>query len=124
MLIDFFKHKTECSHEHLRSDLDESYCPDCGALVRNKWYLVRCSCCNIKRKAFAGYEIKPDAKYCPNCGSSDFYIQELDKINFTDINYAVLKRIVVQQSNCHTNQVWVEKEDNLISANKLLELRK
>ncbi len=124
MLIDFFKHKTECNHEHLRSDLDECYCPDCGALVKNKWYMVRCSCCNIKRKAISGYDIKPESKFCPNCGSSDFYVQELDDINFTDINYAVLKRVVIPQNLCAANQIWIEKDNGLLTENKLLELRK
>ena len=88
MLLDFLKQKHECNHKNVPIDVDEAYCPDCGALIKNKWFLVRCSCCNIKRSAHTEYsEIKPDTKFCPNCGATDFYIQELDKVSFIDVHY-------------------------------------
>ena len=96
MLLDFLKQKHECNHKNVPIDVDEAYCPDCGALIKNKWFLVRCSCCNIKRSSHTEYsEIKPDTKFCPNCGATDFYIQELDKVSFIDVHYAIFKKIVI-----------------------------
>ena len=109
MLFDFFK--TECKHKKVPIDAEEAYCPDCGAYIRNKWYLVRCACCNIKRPAHIHYdEIVPDNKFCKNCGEHEYYIQEIEKPNFTDIHYAVFKRTVINQENISTKQVWVEEE--------------
>lgn len=113
MIFDFFKTKHECTHPNISADTDEAYCPDCGALVKNKWYLIRCSCCNIKRIGHFEYgKIKPETKYCPNCGGSDFYIQELDTVNITDIHYALFKKVVIPQTHHSTHQLWIEKEDS------------
>ena len=69
MLFDFLIKKHECQHNNVPIDVEEAYCPDCGAFIQNKWFLVRCSCCNIKRSAHTKYnEIVPDTKFCPNCG--------------------------------------------------------
>lgn len=113
MLFDFFKIKHECKHTKVPVDVEEAYCSDCGALVQNKWFLVRCACCNIKRSAHIHYnDIIPDTKFCKNCGSDEFYIQELENLNFTDVRYAVFKKIVINQQNKHisTRQIWVEEE--------------
>ncbi len=121
MIFDFLIQKHECRHTNVPVDAEEAYCPDCGALVKNKWYLVRCGCCNIKRSAHTEYdEIKPDTKYCPNCGGTDFYVQELDKINFTDIHYAIFKKVIIQQGNIAARQIWIEKEENSEQERKLL----
>ncbi len=121
MILDFFKQKHECHHINVPINVDEAYCPDCGELVKNKWYLVRCSCCNIKRQAHTEYnEIKPDTKYCSNCGGTDFFVEELDNINFIDVNYAVYKRVIIPQGNYSSRQVWIEKEENLITEKKLI----
>ncbi len=125
MLFDFLIQNQECSHSKVPVDVEQAYCPDCGALVKNKWYILRCSCCNIKRHSHTRYsEILPDTKYCPNCGGTDFYIQESDSINFTDINYAILKKIVISQNKKTISQIWIEKEDNLIQEKKLIGIRK
>ncbi len=125
MLLDFLKQKHQCHHINVRVDIDETYCPDCGALVKNKWYLVRCACCNIKRAAHYEYgDIKPNTKYCPNCGASEFYIQELNNINFTDVPYVIYKKVIIQQKGFTTRQIWIEKEEYLLQEKKLLELRK
>ncbi len=126
MIFDFFKQKHECKHTHVPIDVDEAYCTECGALIKNKWFLIRCSSCNIKRTAHCEYDIiKPDTKYCPNCGGTDFYIQELDNINFIDLHYAVLKKTVIPQTKRATRQIWIEQEETLIpQANKLIGLSK
>ena len=61
-----------------------------------------------------------DTKFCPNCGASDFHIEELDKINFIDINYAVCKKVVISHQSCNIRQIWVEKDDKLNKETKLL----
>ncbi len=121
MLFEFLKQNHECKHTHIPLDADEAYCPDCGALVHNKWYIIRCSCCNIKRSSHLEYnEIKPDTKYCQNCGGTDFYIQKFDKINLTDINYAILKKEVISQKRVYSKQIWIEKEEQLLAENKII----
>ena len=78
-----FNSKKECQHLKVSPDKDASYCPDCGKYVENKWYLTRCSCCNVKLKTTMKFgEIVPEQKYCPNCGCNHFYIQEINSINF------------------------------------------
>ncbi len=124
ILFDFFKIKHECSHNKVSADVEEAYCPDCGALVQNKWYLVRCGCCNIKRSAHRHYdEIIPDTKFCKNCGSSEYYIQELEKLNFTDVRYAVFKKVIVnnEKQNISTRQIWVEENDT--TCNQISEIK-
>ncbi len=121
MIIDFFK--TQCQHTKIPVDTDYAYCPDCGELIKNEWYLIRCSCCNIKRTAHFEYKkIKPDTKYCPNCGSTEFYIQKLDKISFIDVPYTVLVKEVVKQINNETHQIWIEKDCEQLSEGKMLRL--
>lgn len=124
MILDFFKQKHECHHNRVPLDVEEAYCPDCGELIKNKWYLVRCACCNIKRSAHSEYnEIKPDTKFCSNCGGTDFYIEELQSINFVDVHYAVHKKVIIPQEGYTTRQVWVEKDEHLLSEKKLIGVR-
>ena len=125
MLFDFIITKHECTHKNVPIDVDEAYCPDCGALVKNKWFLVRCSCCNIKRKAHTEYrKIVPDSHFCPNCGTSEFYVQELEDINFIDVHYAIFQKVVVNQKHGATRQVWIEEEEGIGEEIKLLEFKK
>ena len=125
MLFDFLKQKHECKHLNVPIDADEAYCPDCGALIKNKWFLARCTCCNIKRTAHSEYnEIKPNTKFCPNCGATEFYIQELDNINFTDVHYAIFKKIIIPQDKETIRQIWIEKEGNIQEEKRLITTRK
>ncbi len=122
MLLDFLKNKRACNHSRVPLEAEEAYCPDCGALVRNKWYLVRCACCDIKRSAHSHYnDIVPDTKFCHNCGSTEYYVEEIEKLNFIDVHYAVFKQEIAEQQGYTTRQVWVEKEENLLTERKLLE---
>ena len=109
MLNKFFKH--ECQHKNIPVNVDEIYCPDCGTLVKNQWYIVRCKCCNTKLTALIRYDkIIPNTKFCKNCGSSEYYIQEIEQPNFVDIHYAVFKKAAVQNNiNPQTNEIWVEQ---------------
>lgn len=101
----------ECPHSGVTPDKDRMYCPDCGKLIQNDWYIARCSCCGIKLKAMLkNGKIVPQFRYCSNCGGDKFLVEKLDKITFLDIGYAALvKRIVEEREICSTTRCWQEK---------------
>ena len=39
---------TKCNHDKIRPDVEQGYCPDCGKLIKNEWFVTRCSCCGDK----------------------------------------------------------------------------
>lgn len=103
----------KCTHERMSLNIECGYCPDCGEYVENRWYLVRCSCCGVKRVAITkGCEIMPAAFYCSNCGESGYYIQELKKLNFIDINYATVLKVVPKDVKVNYSQSWIKNEVN------------
>ena len=90
ILIKFFNSKHKCSHKNALLNSDCGYCPDCGQYLVKNYYIVRCSCCDIKREAKLSWgEIVPMEKFCSNCGSSEYYIEKLDSLNLIDANYAI-----------------------------------
>ncbi|MBQ7125638.1 hypothetical protein IJO12_00965 [bacterium] len=116
-LSNLFNFKKKCSHDKISINADSAYCPDCGKLVHNEWYLTRCSCCGIKLKTtITNDKIRPFNHYCTNCGSEEYEIEKLSQINFIDINFAVLKRKADDQdllSTPTTFQCWQEKMSEL-----------
>lgn len=109
LLLDFFKKQKVCTHNHVRPEVDFSYCPDCGELIENQWYLVRCACCGVKlRGVFKNGSIVPEKHFCHNCGTGEFVVERIDKINFIDISYAVLIKAVVSNNDYHNTQSWVD----------------
>ncbi len=115
VIRDFINLFKGCSHEKISVNTEGAYCPDCGKFVAVKWYIVRCACCGVKRVAYIDFNgnIKAEGKYCPNCGNSEIIVEELEKINFVDISFAVHKKEVVEQHICAQNrtQVWADAED-------------
>lgn len=109
LLLNLFARK--CTHEHVAPSAEKAYCPDCGKLIKNDWYITRCSCCGIKLRAIIkNGKIAPQLHYCSNCGSEDFIIEKIDKINFIDINFAVLVKQVIEEDHyCSTTRCWQEK---------------
>ena len=100
----------KCTHEHMSFNTDCGYCPDCGEYVENRWYLVRCACCGVKRIAITkGTEIMPKEHFCINCGKEEYYIEELKKLNFIDINYATLLRVTPKPLKENFVQSWVQE---------------
>ena len=89
------------------------YCPDCGKYIENRWYLTRCSCCNVKRKTIIKFDnIMPETKYCPNCGSEHYRVEEVKSINFIDINFAVLVKQINEERSLNRTQTWLERENS------------
>ena len=63
-ILEFFKFNRECEHSRVRPDVDFAYCPDCGELIENQWYLVRCACCGVKLKGIIkNKEIIPEKHF-------------------------------------------------------------
>lgn len=114
-LSNLFRLKKVCSHDKITPDMEFGYCPDCGKLVKNEWYITRCACCGVKiRACIKNDEIQPQEHFCTNCGSKEFKVEKLDKINFIDINFAVLKKTTEDCSKTvSTTQCWEEKTSSL-----------
>ena len=111
-ITNLFNFKPKCQHEKIRPNIEMGYCPDCGKLIKNEWYIARCACCGVKLQAMVkNGEIVAQEHYCVNCGSSEFIIEKLPRINFIDINYAVLVRKEVENpaKTPLTTQCWQEK---------------
>ena len=109
-LTELFTHK--CNHEHVTPDKDIAYCPDCGKLIKNEWYITRCSCCGVKLKTTAkNGAVMPQLHYCANCGSEEYKIEKLDEINFVDINFAALVKRIVEDERKIPNSTtcWQER---------------
>lgn len=104
--------KKQCTHDKLSLNTPCGYCPDCGEYVETRWYLLRCSCCGIKRVAIAkGQKIEPVSFYCQNCGESGYYVEELKKLNFVDINYAAAIKACPKPLKESFTQTWVTNNE-------------
>lgn len=111
IILELFKFNRVCQHSKVRPDVEFAYCPDCGELVENQWYLVRCACCGVKIKGIMkNGEIIPEKNFCHNCGTRDYVIERINKINFIDISYAVLVKAVVTHNYTNFTQSWVEND--------------
>lgn len=112
-LTNLFKLKRSCTHDKITPDMEYGYCPDCGKFIQNEWYITRCACCGVKMKAIAkNGEIFPQNHYCSNCGSKEYSVEKLEKINFIDINFAVLQKTVIENTNTvSTTQCWEERKN-------------
>lgn len=110
-LFNLIKFHHKCRHEHVAIDLDTSYCPDCGKLIKNEWFITRCSCCGVKMKAMIrNGKVVPQGHFCTNCGSKEFTVEQVEHINFIDINFAVLKRTEIEEEPKFTmTQLWQER---------------
>ena len=104
-----------CTHDKIRPDIEQAYCPDCGKLIKNEWYITRCTCCGVKMKAMVkGGQVVPQEHYCSNCGGEDFVAEKVEKINFIDINFAALVRAEVEDEVIgSTTRCWQEKTHEL-----------
>ena len=110
-ITNLFRLNHKCEHQRVTPDKDCAYCPDCGKLIRNEWYITRCACCGVKLKAMMkNGKIVPQYHYCANCGGEEFNVEKLESINFIDVNFAALvKREVEEESICSTTRCWQER---------------
>ena len=110
---DLFKFSRKCTHDKITPDMEQGYCPDCGKLIQNEWYITRCSSCGVKMKAMVrNGQVVPQNHYCGNCGGSDFTVEKLEQINFIDINFAVLVKKEVEENKVFsTTRCWQERTD-------------
>lgn len=110
VIFDFLNR--ECKHEKFSIDREIGYCPDCGELIENQWFMLRCSCCGVKHRAIVkNGKIVPLEKFCENCGSKEFISEQIDRINFIDINYAVHIKKVIQNDVKSFTQTWVDTKE-------------
>lgn len=105
-----FLWKQKCTHEKITPAIGSGYCPDCGEYVENHWYITRCECCGIKQKTLTrNGKVYSESKFCRNCGSDSFAIEQLDCIDIVNINYAaVLKKIVANKRQGFI-QTWIDQ---------------
>ena len=109
MIMEYLKRNRVCHHDKVTPEVDFAYCPDCGELIENQWFIMRCACCGVKVKAMIkNGEIVAEEKFCHNCGSSIYTIDKIDNINFIDVNYAVLVKKVVTHERPDITQSWVD----------------
>ena len=120
MLFDYLFGKKECFHNKIPLEVECAYCPDCGELVENQWFILRCACCGVKVRAMIrNGKIVPLDKHCTNCGMSDFNVEKLDKVNFINVNYAVLLKKAVKSESFNFTQSWVDVSNLKTSFDKL-----
>ena len=111
-LFDILLRRSKCAHTHALINTNEGYCPDCGVFLKKYFYIVRCSCCDVKREAKVYFgDILPKEKFCTNCGSKDFYVEKLNVISFIDIPYAIHTKEIVdlEHFDFANHQVWVDE---------------
>lgn len=109
ILQNFLGLKKKCRHINVPIDAEIYYCPDCGELVENQWYIVRCACCGTKEIAtIKDDEIVPAENFCHNCGNKGYTVERIDKIDCVNINYAVLIRKALNNEINEYTQSWSE----------------
>lgn len=105
---DLFNLNKKCTHPKVPIEDDIGYCPDCGELVENHWYITRCSCCGVKQRAtIRDGEVVPEEGFCHNCGSRAYQVEEIEKIDCININYAILVREIVKNEITEYTQSWM-----------------
>ena len=106
---ELFNFNKKCQHNKVPLDTDIGYCPDCGELIENHWYITRCGCCGVKERAtIRNGEGVPEAEFCPNCGGKAYKIEEIEKIDCININYAIVVREIVKNEINEYTQSWVD----------------
>lgn len=119
-----------CKHRNALLNSDEGYCPDCGKYIKKSYYIIRCSCCDIKRKAKNCFnEITPTEKFCTNCGHNEYFIEKCENLNLVDINYAIeIKEVIDETSDYKNVKIWIdgnniEKEPEIYNTPLLGEIK-
>lgn len=110
-MLDFLW-KPCCKHDKISPQSLGGYCPDCGELVQNHWYMTRCSCCGNKQKTVVrNGKIVSIAKFCPNCGNKEFSAERLETIDIVNINYATVIKKTIEFKKQNYIQSWIENNN-------------
>lgn len=115
MLNYFFLNHNNCKHQKVTPYSTGCFCPDCGKKIKISWVMVRCKCCSTKRHARVIFNnIKPREKYCIKCGSSEFYMERKDFIEYYELEYSVISKKETNDSIDvkEVLQIWIENEQN------------
>ncbi len=106
---EIFNFNKKCLHTKVPLDTDIGYCPDCGELIENHWYITRCKCCGVKERAtIRNGEVVPEEGFCHNCGSRAYIVEEIETIDCININYAIIMRKVVDNEIREYTQSWLD----------------
>ena len=117
-----FNFKKKCLHPNVPIDVEVGYCTDCGELIENKWYITRCGCCGLKlQTTIRNDEVVPQAGICHNCGSKTYTVEQIDKIDCININYAIVVREIVKNEITEYTQSWIEAMQTSNCTQKLLQ---
>ena len=99
-----------CTHDQITPNMIAGYCPDCGEYVENHWYISRCECCGVKQKAvFKNGKVSNEAKFCRNCGSHAFALEELSCLDISNLNYAIVQKQVREIKKQSFIKTWIEQ---------------
>ena len=99
----------KCEHSKVPIDTEIGYCPDCGELIENHWYITRCACCGVKERAtIRNDEVVPESGFCHNCGGKAYTVEQIEKIDCININYAIVKREIVNNEITEYTQSWLD----------------
>lgn len=105
--------RQNCHHSRVLATEKECFCPDCGCEIKISWNILRCSCCNSKRKSVLSKKVLiPEEKFCKKCGNSGFYIEKKENPEFFDYEYAnILKEEIPQNTKIKKKiQIWIDDE--------------
>lgn len=122
----FFMRK--CKHNKVTPFSAGSFCPDCGKEIQISWLILRCSCCETKRRANVVFNnLVPRDKYCIKCGGSTYYRETKEKIDFFELEYSAISKKELHENNIRKEilQIWIEKEfcsNDVINTLKLIPL--
>lgn len=108
-----FKNLFKCQHKNAILNSNEGYCPDCGKYLKKSYYVIRCSCCDIKRVGKKQFDkIIPSERFCTNCGNEEYIIEKYDKLNLVDINYAIeVKEVIESDEPINNIEIWIDNDN-------------
>ncbi|MDD3013077.1 MAG: hypothetical protein PHC34_05180 [Candidatus Gastranaerophilales bacterium] len=112
--LSFFTKRQKCRHEKITPQSIWNYCPDCGKEISIKWFILRCNSCASKRGSMLYLNtLVPTDKHCSKCGSPEFYIEKKEKLDFFDMNYAVMTKEEIDNisKSGSVTQIWIEGEN-------------
>lgn len=109
ILRELFNFNKKCHHEKVPLEVDIGYCPDCGELIENQWFITRCECCGVKERAtLRDGEVVPEDLFCHNCGSKHYKVERLQKLDCININYAIVVKVVLENEIKEYTQSWFD----------------